>query len=139
MIARTSGTTDATIAPNANSRMMNVSGIVSFSDSSRPSEIRAVMSSLMNVLLIEWMARSGDSVRASARIPRTGAMSGVTRVSSPEIRPTIRTVEPSGATSPASGGAWKGSTSSSNVGVDTPSIGADEARSFAIRSATAAL
>ena len=74
VIARTSGTTDATIAPNAKSRMMKVSGIVSRSDSSRPSEISALMSSLMNVLLMAWIARSGFAARAPSRIGRTGAI-----------------------------------------------------------------
>ena len=40
----------------------------------------ALMSSLMNVLLMAWIARSGCAARASSRIGRTGAMSGVTRV-----------------------------------------------------------
>ena len=139
VMARTSGTTEATIAPNANSRMMNVSGIVSLSDSSSPSLMSALMSSLMNVLLMAWMRRSGWAARASARIGRTGAMSGVTRVSSPSMRPTIRTVEPSEDTSPASGGAANGSASWLKVGVWTPSSGAPDAWSFATRSATAAL
>ena len=68
----------------------------------------------------------------------TGAINGVTRVSSPSIRPTMRTVDPSGATSPASGGAWSGSASWLNVGVWTPSSGAPAAVSFATRSPTAA-
>ncbi len=139
VIARTSGTTEATIAPNANSRMMNVSGIVRRSESSRPSEISALMSSLMNVLLMAWIARPGLAARASSRIGRTGAMSGATRVSSPSIRPTIRTVDPSGETRPASGGAANGSASWSKVGVWTPSSGAPAARSCATRSPTAAL
>ncbi len=80
VIARTSGTIEATIAPNANSRMMNVSGIVSDRVESSPLLMSALMSSLMNVLLMAWMARAGCAVRASARIGRTGAMSGVTRV-----------------------------------------------------------
>ena len=67
--------------------------------------MRALMSSLMNVLLIAWIASAGLAVRAVARIGRTGAMSGVTRVSSPLIRPMIRTVDPSADTRPAAGGA----------------------------------
>ena len=66
-------------------------------------------------------------------------MSGTTRVSSPSIRPTIRTVDPSGETRPASGGAENGSVSWSNVGVWTPSSGAPAARSCATTSPTAAL
>ena len=89
VMARTSGTTEATIAPNANSRMMNVRGIVRRSESSRPDEISALMSSLMNVLATAWMARFGFAPRASARMGRTGAINGVTRVSSPSIRPTM--------------------------------------------------
>src|SRR6478735_5639260 len=125
-IARTNGTTEATIAPNANSRMMKVSGIVSDSVESRPLLMSALMSSLMNVLLIAWIRRSGRAARAVARIGSTGAMSGVTRVSSPSIRPTIRTVEPSGETSPACGGAVNGSASWLKVGVWTPSSGAPD-------------
>ena len=113
---------------------MNVSGIVS-----RQRRVEAVadeplMSSLMNVLLMAWIASSGCAARASARIGRTGAMSGVTRVSSPSMRPTIRTVDPSGETRPAAGGAENGSASWSNVGVWTPSSGALDAWSFATRS-----
>ena len=59
LIARTSGTIEATIAPNANSRMMNVSGIVSDRVESSPLLMSALMSSLMNVLLMAWMARRG--------------------------------------------------------------------------------
>ena len=124
MIARTSGTTDATIAPNANSRMMNVSGIVSRSESSSPVEISSLMSSLMNVLLMAWIVRVGFAAVAASRIGRTGAMSGVTRVSSPSMRATIRTVDPSAQTSPASGGASNGLGNWSKVGVATPSYGA---------------
>ncbi len=120
VIARTSGTTDATIAPNANSRMMNVSGIVSLSESSSPVEISALMSSLMNVLLIAWIVSVGFAARAAARIGPTGAISGVTRVSSPEIRATIRTVVPSAETRPAAGGASNGLGNGSKVGVVTP-------------------
>ena len=137
VIARTSGTIAATIAPNANSRMMKVSGIVRRRESSRPSEISALMSSLMNVLLMAWIARPGLAALAPSRSGRTGAMSGTTRVSSPSIRPTIRTVDPSGETRPASGGAENGSVSWSNVGVWTPSSGALAARSWATTSPTA--
>ena len=87
----------------------------------------ALMSSLMNVLLMAWMARPGLAVRASARIGRTGAMSGVTRSLSPSIRPTIRTVDPSGETRPAAGGAANGSASWLKVGVWAPSSGAPDA------------
>ena len=55
-MARTSGTTAATIAPNANSRMRNVSGIVSLSEPSRSDRMISLMSSLMNVLLMAWIA-----------------------------------------------------------------------------------
>ena len=73
VIASTSGTTDATIAPNANSRMMNVSGMVSFSDSSRSLEMSSVISSLMNVKLTTWIVRSGFAARASSMIAPTGS------------------------------------------------------------------
>ena len=104
MIARTSGTTEATIAPNANSRMMNVSGIVSRSESSRPDRDQ-----LVDVVVDE---RAADRVDRGAPGgppgPRrgsaaTGAISGVTRVSSPEIRATIRTVVPSARHEPGLG------------------------------------
>ena len=113
--------------------------MVSRSESSRPSEISALMSSLMNVLLMAWIARPGFAVRAPSRIGRTGARSGPTRVSSPSMRPTIRTVDPSGDTRPASGGAENGSVSWSNVGVWTPASGAPAARSWATTSPTAAV
>ena len=138
LIARTSGTTAATIAPNANSRMKNVSGIVSRSESSSPVEMRALMSSLRNGLLIAWIVRSGCAARAASTIGRTGAMSGVTRASSPEMRATIRTVVPSADTSPASGGASSGLGNGSKVVVVTPSSGALAARSLPTRSPTAA-
>ena len=127
------------MAPNANSRMMKVSGIVSDRVESRPLLISALMSSLMNVLLMAWIARSGLAARASARIGRTGAMSGVTRSLSPSIRPTIRTVDPSGETSPADGGAVNGSASWLKVGVWAPSSGAPEPCSAVTRSLTAVL
>ncbi len=129
MIARTSGTTDATIAPNANSRMRNVSGIVSRSESSSPVEMSSLMSSLMNVLSMAWIVRFGLAAFAASRIGPTGAMSGATRVSSPEIRATIRTVVPSALTRPASGGASNGLGNWSKVGVSTPLYGALAARS----------
>ncbi len=132
VIASTSGTTDATIAPNANSRMMNVSGIVSDSDESRPSLMSALMSSLMNVLLMAWIAevrvrRPGLGEDRQDRRDRAAS----TRVSSPSMRPTIRTVDPSGETRPAAGGAASGSASWLKVGVWTPSSGAPDACSFA--------
>ena len=127
------------MAPNAKSRMMNVSGIVSRSDWSRPSLIRVVMSSPMNVLLTAWMTRPGLAARASSRIGRIGTSSAATRSLSPGTRATIRTVEPSAETSPASGGAWSGSTSWSKVGVRTPSMSAPAAWSLATRSLTAVL
>ena len=131
MIARTSGTTDATIAPNANSRMRNVSGIVSRSESSSSVEISSLMSSLMNVLSMAWIVRFGLAARAASTIGRTGASSGATRVSSPGIRPTIRTVVPSALTSPASGGASNGSRNWSKVGVVDAVDGALAARELA--------
>ena len=109
--ARTSGTTEATIAPNANNRMMKVSGRVILIDSSRSREISAVMSSLMKVKLMAWTARFGLAVRAAATIGATGASRAATRVPSPGTRATIRTDDPSGDTRPAAGGAWSGSAS----------------------------
>ena len=98
VIARTSGTTDATIAPNANSRMMNVSGMVSLSDSSRSLEMSSVMSSLMNVKLTTWMRQV--RVRGTGLVhDRPDRLEERPRPA-PTRRgpaPTIRTVVPSGA------------------------------------------
>ena len=137
VIARTSGTTEATIAPNANSRMMNVSGIVSRSESSRPSAISSLMSSLMNVLLMAWIARPGLAARAPSRIGRTGAIRGTTpRVVAldPADDPDRR---PVGRDEAGLGGAENGSVSWSKVGVCTPSSGALAARSWATTPPTA--
>ena len=103
VIARTSGTTDATIAPNANSRMMNVSGIVSLSDSSRSLEMSSVISSLMNVKLTTWIVRSGFAARASSMIELTGSRSVATWAESPGTRAAIRTVVPSALMRPGLG------------------------------------
>ena len=79
--ARTSGTTEATIAPNATSRMRKVRTIVSTNVESSPDEISSLMSLLMNVLLTAWIASSGCAARALARTGRTGASNGPVRSS----------------------------------------------------------
>ena len=124
VIARTSGTTDATIAPKATMRMMNVRGIVRRSELSRSPEMSVLMSSLMNVESITWIVVAGWAARAASTIGRIGASSFRTVGFSPGIRPTIRTAEPSFETSSAVGGAVNGSVSWSNVGVGTPSTSA---------------
>ena len=139
VMARTSGTTEATIAPNANSRIRNVSGIVSRSESSRPVEIRRV-----DVVVDERAADGVDGevrvrARASASIGRTGAIRGVTRVSSPSIRPTMRTVEPSGDDEPGLGrGVERVGQLAERRRLDAVS-GAPAAFSFATRSPTRGL
>jgi len=96
------------------------------------------MSSLMNVLATAWMARSGFALRASARIGSTGAIKGVTRASSPSIRPTMRTVDPVRRDEPGLGRGVERVGQLLNVVVWTPSSGAPAAVSFATRSPTAA-
>ena len=61
--ARTSGTSDATNAPNVMSRMMNVKPIV-MNVRSSPLLIRFVMSSLVSVWLTDWT--TNPSVFASS-------------------------------------------------------------------------
>ena len=77
--ARTSGTIAAMAAPNATSRMRNVSGIVSRSDASRPPLTSSWMSSLANVPSSEWIRRPGCATRVSSRKPRIDCESRVER------------------------------------------------------------
>ena len=125
MIARTSGTTDATIAPNANSRIRNVSGIVSRSEPSSSVEISSLMSSLMNVLLMTWIveARVGRPRRVEDRPDRREQRRDPGVVAGDPL-PTIRTVVPSALTRPGLGRRLERVENWSKVGVSTPLYGA---------------
>ena len=117
--ARTSGTIEATNAPNVMSRMMKVRPIV-MNVRSRPSLIRLVMSSFVSVLLTELTVNPEPSVSIAAIAARTGGRRPSTTAWSPVIRPLMRTVVPSGDTSPACGGAVAGSWTSSKTGTVAP-------------------
>ena len=118
--AITRGTTAATTAPNAMSRMRNVSGIVRRSDASRPPLTSSWMSALARWLLSAWIVRFGCATRISSTNAGTGS-SRCSRVSpSPKARDGMRTVERSGETRSAVAGAVSGSTSWSTVGADAP-------------------
>ncbi len=69
--ARTSGTIEATKAPNVMSRMMKVRPIVTNVRSS-PLLIRFVMSSLVSVWLTEWTVNPELSVSIAVIASRTG-------------------------------------------------------------------
>ncbi len=130
--ARTSGITDATIAPNASSRIRNVAGIVNRSDPSSSSLMSSVMSRLMNVLLMTWTSAFGSAARVASTIAGTGTSFCSTIGRSPGMLPTTWTVVPSGEIRPDSGGTRNGSMTLSNVGCCAPSTDAVAA----VRSAT---
>ena len=95
-MARTSGTTAATTAPNAISRIRNVSGIVSRSDQSRSSLTR-----LVDLVVGEGgVERRGSSSAGWAARDRVDRRPGPARAAgsgprrSPGSAPTIRTVGP---------------------------------------------
>ena len=121
MTARTSGTTAATTAPKATSRMRNVSGIVSRSDASSPPLTSSSMSSLASVLSSEWIRRSGCAARSSSRNDRNAASRASSAAPSPGTSGAMRTVDRSADIRPASGGARRGSTTFANSGSPGPS------------------
>ena len=97
----TSGTTAATTAPNAISRIRNVSGSVSRSDESSPPLTSSWISLLARWLLRAWIARSGWAARISSTNAGTGSSRGSRASPSPATRAGIRTAVRSGETSPA--------------------------------------
>ena len=122
-MASTSGTSAATIAPNAISRIMKVSGIVSLSEPSSSLAIRSLKSRFRNVLLTMWMLAPGARARAASTIAGTGTSFCSTISRSPGMFPTTWTVEPSGEITPAAwaGGSRNGSMTLSKVAVSAPS------------------
>ena len=124
MIAMTSGTTAATTAPKATSRMRNVSGIVSRSDASSPPLTSSSMSSLASVPSSEWIRSSGWAARSSSMNDRSAASRASSASPSPGTSGAMRTVERSADVRPASGGARRGSTTFANSGSLAPSTSA---------------
>ncbi len=107
-MARTSGTMAATRAPNVISRMMKVSPIV-MNVRSRPLLISSVMSWFVRVWLTECTVNPAVLASIAAIAGRIGTTCRVTTAVSPSTRATIRTVDWSGDTRNASGGAVRGS------------------------------